>query len=472
MAKQGGISIFFSLLTVITCLSLLPACKKDGLITSKDALLATSLDSLKYDTVFTSIGSVTQSFKINNPNNQRLGLQTVKVMGGITSPFRININGVSTQELQNVDLPAGDSIYVFVSVQINPNTANLPFVVRDSILIEYNGNSKFVQLEAFGQNANFLRNRIISTSTRWTNNLPYVILGSLVIDTGATLTIDRGCKIYSHADAPFIVDGTLLVNGTGSERVRFSGDRLDEGYKNLPASWPGIYFRGSSKDNQLQFVDVLNAYQAIVTERASGNANPKLVLQQCRIDNAYDAGLLAVNSTIKADNCLISNCGSNVVFSFGGVYELNHCTVVAYPTLIEHKKPVLSVSNFFNQNGSVLTATLDAQFTNCIFWAESSVVETETAIEKQGAGNFKVLFRNCLLKGPGDPANSSVVASLRNEDPLFDSVDVSNRYFDFHTNVNPLAPGINKGTSTALSVDLDGRIRNVGLPDLGCYEKQ
>ena len=31
----------------------------------------------------------------------------------------------------------------------------------------------------------------------WTNNLPYVILGSLVVDTNATLTIEPGCKIYS-----------------------------------------------------------------------------------------------------------------------------------------------------------------------------------------------------------------------------------------------------------------------------------
>lgn len=472
MTKHWRSQIPSLVFIAFACSLFLPACKKDSLITSKEALLTTSLDSLKYDTVFTSIGSVTQSFKINNPNNQRLALSRIKLMGGTGSPFRLNINGVASQEVQGLEIQAEDSIYVFVTVQIDPGTGNLPFLVRDSILIEYNGNSKFVQLEAFGQNANFLRHRIIKGSTTWTNNLPYVILGSLVIDTAATLTIDKGCRIFSHADAPFIVDGTLLVNGSSSERVVFTGDRLENIYKDLPASWPGIYFRGSSTENHLQFTSILNAYQAIVAERHASNATTKLNLQQCVIDNAYDAGLLAVNSSIKAESCLITNCGSNISFSLGGIYELIHCTVAAYPTLIEHKKPLLSLSNFFNQTGNILTANLDAQFTNCIFWAESNSVENETQIEQQGAGTFNVVFTNCLLKGKDEPAKSSIIASLRNEDPLFDSVDVANRYFDFHTNLNPAAPGINKGKITSLAIDLEGKSRNVGLPDLGCYEKQ
>ena len=85
---------------------------------------------------------------------------------------------------------------------------------------------------------------------------------------------------------------------------------------------------------------------------------------------------------------------------------------------------------------------------------------------------FRVGFSNCVLKGTSDPANSSVIESLMNQDPLFDSVDVSGKYFDFHTNLNPQAPGINKGKLTGIQVDLDGSNRNVGLPDMGCYEKQ
>ena len=53
----------------------------------------------------------------------------------------------------------------------------------------------------------------------------------------------------------------------------------------------------------------------------------------------------------------------------------------------------------------------------------------------------------------------------------FDSIDVSKKYFDFHISDNS-APGFNKGVITGLATDLDGNSRNVGFPDLGCFEKQ
>ena len=33
-------------------------------------------------------------------------------------------------------------------------------------------------------------------------------------------------------------------------------------------------------------------------------------------------------------------------------------------------------------------------------------------------------------------------------------------------------PGINAGVATGFLKDLDDKNRNVGLPDMGCYEKQ
>ena len=131
------------------------SCKKDSFITSEFARLTITADTLKYDTVFTTTGSITKSFKIINENNQKLRLTQVKLAGGVTSAFKININGSAVTEANNVELAANDSIYVFVSVSINPNAVNLPFIISDSILINYNGNNRFVQLQAYGQNANF-----------------------------------------------------------------------------------------------------------------------------------------------------------------------------------------------------------------------------------------------------------------------------------------------------------------------------
>ena len=192
-------------LVIITTISVLLffSCKKETFITSADARLSVSADSIKFDTVFTTVGSITQSFKIFNDNDQKLLLSKVKLMGGPASFYKININGLATSEADNIEIAANDSIYVFVTVNINPNAANLPFIISDSILINYNSNDRFVQLQAYGQNAHFLNDQVITTNTAWPNDLPYVILGGIQVDTGISLTINQGCKIYLHADAPF-----------------------------------------------------------------------------------------------------------------------------------------------------------------------------------------------------------------------------------------------------------------------------
>lgn len=463
---------FFCLLPFVFCLCI-SSCKKDSFINSSSALLRLSADSLKYDTVFTSTGSITRSFKIFNENNQKLRLSKVKLMGGTASAYKMNVDGMATTEASDLVIEANDSIYVFVSVTINPNAANLPFIVSDSIRIDYNGNSRFVQLQAFGQNANFLRNRVITGNITWTNNLPYVILGSIRIDTTASLTIQPGCRIYSHADAPFIVDGTLTVNGTKADNVVFTGDRLDDPYKDLPASWPGIYFRGSSRDNVMTFAVVKNAYQAVVVEKPSVNANPKLILHQSIIDNAYDVGVFCINSSLQAANSLISNCGSNVTISYGGNYNFTHCTVATYSNnYILHKNPVLNISNTALLNGSVVTADLTAVFRNNIFWGDEGFVPNEVLVNRQGPNSFNVLFEKNLYRVLNDPANSTLTANLKNIPPSFDSIDISKRIFDFRVTKNLSAPGINTGAATGFLKDLDDKNRSVGLPDMGCYEKQ
>ena len=462
--------LIFSPLVIAVCF-LFSACQKDAFITSNNASISTSTDSLSFDTVFTSIGSTTQSFKIVNTNSQKLLLSSVYLQGGTSSSYTININGVASATASNIEITANDSIYVFVTVRINPNLADLPFIVQDTVAINYNGNIKKVGLQAYGQNANFLRGRTITGNVIFTSNKPYVLLGGFRVDTNSTLTLEPGCRIYSHADSPIFIDGTLIANGTKENTVIFTGDRLDEDYRDFPASWPGIYFRGSSKNNLLKFTVVKNAYQAIVAENPANNTSPKIRLQQCIVNNAYDAGILCIGSSLDADNSLIANCGSNINILLGGKYSFSNCTVAAYSTYISHKKPVLTINNFLLQNGNTITNELDAAFTNCIFWGEEGQVKDEIIINKQGNDLFSVKFNNCLYRASAVPSNSNFISSIQNEQPQFDSIDVSKKIFDFHIS-NPAAPGINKGVPVPFLRDLDGNNRSNGIPDIGCYELQ
>lgn len=457
---------------LVIIVSIFPCCKKDGFISGADAFLRTSSDSLHFDTVFSTIGSVTHFVKIFNDNDKKLKIGNIKIAGGASSPFKINVDGFPGPEISKVEIEANDSTYLFVTVTIDPSSSTIPFIVRDSISFEYNGKIKWVQLEAWGQNANFFRSKTIDVNETWSANLPYVIIGALTIKENVTLTIEKGTRVYMHADAPLLVDGTLIVNGEqyDSTKVIFTGDRLDDPYRDFPASWPGIYFRKTSKDNVMNFAVIKNAYQGVVAEDPSNNSNPKVILNSSILDNCYDAGLLAVRSDIRATNSLFSNSGKNVVLIYGGKYEFTHCTDAAYSNrFILHKEPVLIVTDFIKIGNVISTSDLQASFTNCIFWGDNGTVETEIYTSKQGTGTFNISIIHCLWKEKDPVMNITKINPVINQDPQFDSIDIQKRFFSFR--LLPSSPAIDKGINTGIITDLDGKLRPVGLPDLGSYER-
>ncbi|MDQ3278528.1 MAG: hypothetical protein M3Q06_09385 [Bacteroidota bacterium] len=460
-----------SLFSILLLLLFFFSCRKESFTSSNNVLLRPSADTLHFDTVFTTAGSVSQFVKIINNNKDGIRISSVRLGGGASSPFRINVDGVTGPQVRNVEVLGNDSVYVYVTVSINPTARDLPFVVRDSIEIAYNGNRSWVQLEAFGQNAHFYRNHVITGNEIWRADLPHVILGGLTIDTTASLTINKGSRIYMHADAPFVVHGSLHVNGEAydSTRVIFTGDRLDLPYRDFPASYPGLFFTGSSHDNVLNYAIIKNAYQGIVAT-APAPSGTKLTLNETIIDNAYDAGLLGINTSITARNLLVSNCGKNLVLALGGNYQFTHSTFATFSSnYIQHKDPVALLTNFITQSNSVTVNNLSATFRNCIFWGEENgFVKDEVVVAKQGNTQFSVLFDRVLWRLQAQPANATVSNAI-NSDPRFDSINTAQHYYSFRLKAG--SPAINAGTATGITLDLDGKPRPVGsAPDLGAYE--
>lgn len=454
----------------------LASCSKENFSTDPTLQLQTSVDTLRFDTLFTTVGSTSQFVKIINRNTKGIVVEEVRLMGGGNSRFKINADGVPGPSVKNISIAPHDSAYVYVTVTIDPSADSLPFLVRDSVEIRFNGNTRRVQLEAFGQNAVFIRNGQINFDTEWRSKLPYVILGPLTVNAGARLTIHRGCKVYLHADAPLVVRGSLVVEGGADSagRVLFTGDRLDLPYRNFPGSFPGIVFTESSSDNRMRYAQIRNAYQGIVAAGLPGGA-PKLVLQETVIDNAYEQGIWALNTSIDARNLVVSNCGQNVLLFGGGDYNFNHCTFAAYATAyLPHKKRVLTVTDYFTQGNSVTTLPLKANFTNCIIWGEAaSIVEDEILVEKKGAQTQTVLFSHVLwrLKNPLPATLVKVSGNVINADPQFDSINSSRALFNFR--LKPSSPAIDAGISSPVLLDLDGSQRPKGAaPDLGAYEKR
>ncbi len=456
---------------MVFSVTLLFSCQKHSDLGGSNRLFLSS-DTLSFDTLFTTTGSITQQVKLINPNNYGININSINLMGGSSSPFVINIDGTPGPNASGLYIGANDSMYIFVNVLIPKGSVPNPFIVLDSIRISYNGGQQFIQLNAWGQNAHFLKNAEIKSDTVWSNDLPFVIYGGLHIDSNATLTIQAGTHIYLHADAPVFVDGTLNLLGESPDslRIYFTGDRLDYPYSGYPGSWPGIYFNKSSKGNILTYTSFQNGNHTLVTEGLPSDGNPKLTLNQCIINNSLAEGILSIQSSIQAVNCLLSNCGQNIVIGQGGNYQFDYCTVASYSTvLLSHQLPVLTVSNTSTDGNQIFTGDLTAIFTNCIFWGSEGVPD-EAQISKQGNSVFQVLFDHSILKQQNYPANIDSSALLLNTDPQFIATGTLNDQFNFQLQAGSPALGI--GVNTGILIDLDGNSRPPVQSDLGCYERQ
>ena len=108
------------------CLLTLFACKKDNFTLSNSDTISFSTDTLFFDTVFTTIGSSTRKFKIYNTHNNKIKISKLKLAGGSSSIFRLNVNGVPGTEFKNIEIRAKDSMWVYADVTINPGNTNIP----------------------------------------------------------------------------------------------------------------------------------------------------------------------------------------------------------------------------------------------------------------------------------------------------------------------------------------------------------
>ena len=114
---------------LICLLTWLNSCRKETFTQSPDARIRLSIDTLRFDTVFTSTGSVTGTVKIYNENDQKIKLSHIRMAGGQSSYFRMNADGFESQDIRDLEIRANDSLYLFVAVTIDPNANNLPFLV-------------------------------------------------------------------------------------------------------------------------------------------------------------------------------------------------------------------------------------------------------------------------------------------------------------------------------------------------------
>ncbi|QQR95308.1 MAG: hypothetical protein IPJ93_00555 [Bacteroidota bacterium] len=351
MHKNNFFKIFLLLLFVV-----LIACRKDQLLTDSSAKLNFSEDTVLFDTVFASIGSTTQYLLVYNDHNRPIKISSIKLAGGSSSPFRMNVDGVAANSLNDVEIRAKDSLWIFIEVTIDPTSDQTPFIVTDSIIFETNGNIQDVDLVAYGRNARFITPKYAitfpdgsglpysiigdgspcGTVIEWDSLLPYVVYGYAVVDSCLTLKINPGTKIYFYNNSGLWVYryGNLQVEGNLEHPVLFTGSRLESSYSEVPNQWDRIWINegGTNKINYAIIKNGLFGVQAedVQFDGIIGDAPTQLTLSNSTIRN-MSIGLLARSFNITAYNNVISDCKSYcTVFSQGGTYNLKQNTIANY----------------------------------------------------------------------------------------------------------------------------------------------
>ncbi|MFW5822832.1 MAG: right-handed parallel beta-helix repeat-containing protein, partial [Tangfeifania sp.] len=318
------------ILTVVVVLVSLFSCEDESYMNSPDAQIQFSNDTITFDTIFTTFGSTTQHLRVYNPYDEDILISRIRVAGGDFSNFRLNIDGKSTNEAYEIEVPARDSIFIFVEVTIDPTGQNLPMVVQDSIEFTTNSNLQNIKLVAYGQDFKLIKGETIETTT-WTSEKPYLIYDYAYVDSLSTLTIEPGTRIHFHKGAGMYVKGTVKAEGTFQEPIRFLSDRLEDNYKNIPDQWNGIVLWSGSHDNVFNYTIVKNANIGLQVGNLENEGYATLDLSNSRIENMSYAGLIAFKSKILGYNNLIANCGFYATaLLVGGDYEFYHTTIANY----------------------------------------------------------------------------------------------------------------------------------------------
>ncbi|MES2417248.1 MAG: hypothetical protein V4541_03620 [Bacteroidota bacterium] len=442
------------------------SCNKDEDITEEmGAKLTFSADSILFDTVFTSIGSSSRRLKIYNPNPRAINISNIRLSGNNTSAFSLNINGQATSDTKMLKLNGNDSINVFIKVNINPTSQNLPFIVQDSILFYYNGNQRSIPLVAYGQNANFITNVTITNPTTWDSKLPYLVYKSVTVAEGASLTIAPGSKILFHSNATMSIKGTLNVMGTKSDSVLFASDRLEKIYTEEPGQWNGLHFYPQSKNSKINFAIIKNGVAGITADSLAVNSEPKLLLTNTIIKNMEVVGFLGYQTALTAFNNLFYNCGQYLLYGVGGGnYNLKQNTFAGYNPDYVRKTAAVYLSDYISNTQSD-NLTLNLQ--NNIIWG--NLLDEFIVDKKNNNTVITTIVKNNLLK-----SNMPIYlnnGNILNADPLF----LGSLAGDFKLQKN--SPAINKGINLSndpyfnsfLKTDLSNKAR-IFPSSLGCYE--
>jgi len=453
-------------------------CRKEEFETDSKFALEFSTDTVIFDTVFTSIGSVTKSLVVHNNSKKKINISKITLARGVASPFRLNIDGSPAENYTNLEIGANDSAYIFVKVTIDPKNASNPLIESDSIVFQTNGNSQNVKLVAWGQDAYFHLNEVLTGDVTLPDDKPHVIYGTLTAAKNCALKINAGTRLYFHHKASLDIrkGASLLVSGILKSPVIFTSDRLDDERLNDPGLWKGIWLENGSLNTSFTYAEITNAVVGIQADSCGLVDGQPLKLHNCMINNTLNYCILATKAKIIATNCQITNSGGNVIsIQQGGDYDFRNCTLSQH---LSNQYPALSISNYsYDTSGKfkVPGELFSAYFGNCIINGSSS---SEIDFYELAGIPFNFKFDQCLVDWDknsykGKNYETRFVNCIPGKGTIFIAPRKNNFQLDtLSVAIDAASLNIINTTVPDITFDRKGISRiTPGPPDLGAYER-
>ncbi len=446
----------------------LSSCIEDGISTDVNDQPTFSTDTLKMGPIFTEAGTPTHSFTVYNRHDKIINISQIKMRNNEDKMFRFNVDGMSGQEFQNVEIRPNDSIYVFVEATLKANGTDAPMVVERYLDFVVQGVTSTVVITAEGQDVERKKGVVIDTDTRFAANKPYQIFDSLVVKEGVTLTLDPGVTLYFHNNATMRIEGTLVSNGTAEKPVNMTGDRIDNVVNDLPfelmsGQWAGLEFTSTSRNNYLTNTSIRNTVWGVFLDSIGVQDNPALTLINCQLRNSQEYALASIYADIKAVGCEIADAAAGVMFLRGGNHTFNHCTFANYYLFSAFGGPAIQFDHINDKSDDFSGVPyMTADFTNSIIYGNG------TELSHGDLSGTAITLRYCLLKSTGSN-DDNFLSCIWGKDPLY--YTVRDEYiFDYRLRSGSpaIGAGYHEYTQPEAAYDRYGLPRGT-QPDLGAY---
>ncbi|MCX6307327.1 MAG: hypothetical protein NTY32_00380, partial [Bacteroidia bacterium] len=133
MRKPRQKALFLVVFFLSVLLSILVSCTADEIVTNPGNDLRFSADTLTFDTLFSTVGSTTAWLKVRNMGNKTIRIASISLQSGGTSGFKMNLDGETKTSFTDVDIPAHDSLFLFVQVNTSMQASSTPIKVSDAV---------------------------------------------------------------------------------------------------------------------------------------------------------------------------------------------------------------------------------------------------------------------------------------------------------------------------------------------------